>query len=196
MGSSNRSARDFRVQVMGAGYAGPDRGSTFVAGFAAPAGATVAPSPPDAHSAAFPFVFPCAPPAGGSMFRAVLRAALALLAPLALATAVRAEEAPDVRLGRDVIPTFQSIRLHLDADKRNYSGSTHTDLNVAKATKVVQLHAEGQQLKRVSLRQGADTIHVAVERGDRGLLTLTADRALAPGKASLEIDFTHSYGTK
>ena len=44
------------------------------------------------------------------MFRVALRAALALLAPLALATAVRAEEAPDVRLGRDVVPTFQSIR--------------------------------------------------------------------------------------
>ena len=130
------------------------------------------------------------------MFRVALRTAFALLAPLALATAVSAEETPDVRLGRDVVPTFQSIRLHLDADKRNYSGSTHTDLTVAKATKVVQLHAEGQQLKRVSLRQGADTIHVSVERGNRGLLTLTADRALAPGKASLEIDFNHSYGTK
>ena len=38
--------------------------------------------------------------------------------------------------GRDVVPVFQSIRLHLDADKRSYSGSTHTDLRVANATNV------------------------------------------------------------
>ena len=133
------------------------------------------------------------------MSRAALRAALVALAalvPLVLATAVRAAEAPDVRLGRDVVPTFQSIRLRLDAGERRYTGSTRTDLRVAKATKLVQLHAEGQELTRVSLRQGADTIHVAVERGERGLLTLTADRPLAPGAASLEIDFAHAYGTR
>lgn len=128
--------------------------------------------------------------------RAALRAALAALAPLALATASPAAEAPDVRLGRDVVPTFQSIRLRLDADKRNYSGSIRTELNVARATAIVQLHAEGQQLKRVTLRQGGDSVHVSIERGGGGLLTLTADRPLSPGGASLEIDFTHAYGTR
>jgi len=130
------------------------------------------------------------------MFRAPLRAALAAFALLVTVTAARAEEAADVRLGRDVVPTFQSIRLKLDADKRNYSGAIHTDLRVAKATNLVRFHAEGQSLKRVTLRQGGDTVHVAIERGDRGLVTLTADRALTPGAASLEIDFTHSYGTR
>jgi alanyl aminopeptidase len=130
------------------------------------------------------------------MSRALLRAALAALALFVTATAPRAEEAPDVRLGRDVVPTFQSIRLKLDADKRNYSGATHTELRVAKATALVRFHAEGQSLKRVTLRQGGDSIHVAIEKGEHGLVTLTADRALAPGAATLDIDFTHSYGTR
>jgi cytosol alanyl aminopeptidase len=130
------------------------------------------------------------------MFRVPLRAALAAFALVLSATAPRAEEAPDVRLGRDVVPTFQSIRLKLDADKRSYSGTTRTDLRVATATNLVRFHAEGQALKRVSLRQGADTIHVSIAKVDHGLVTLTADRALAAGTASLEIDFTHSYGTR
>jgi len=130
------------------------------------------------------------------MSRAPRRLLPALLALLALVPAARAADAPDVRLGRDVVPTFQSIRLHLDADRRSYSGTTRTDLKVAKATNTVRLHAEGQKLVRVALRQGGDSIHVAVERGDHGLLTLTADRGLKPGTASLEIDFTNSYGTR
>ncbi len=131
------------------------------------------------------------------MFRAAVRAALAALVALsAVVPAARADEAPDVRLGGDVVPTFQSIRLHLDADKRNYSGTTRTELRVTKATNVVRLHAEGQKLVRVALVQGGDSIHVAIERGDRGLLTLTADRALEPGAATLTIEFTNGYGTR
>ncbi len=131
------------------------------------------------------------------MLRRAVRAILVVLALLPLAGRSRAaEETPDVRLGRDVEPTFQAIRLHLDADKRSYTGATRTELRVAKATNVVRLHAEGMKLARVTLRQGADTIHVATERGDRGLLTLTADRDLQPGAASLEIEFGNSYGTR
>ncbi len=135
------------------------------------------------------------------MFRAAPRArfaALVLLAFAALvpAAAAGAEEQADVRLGADVVPTFQSIRLKLDADQRNYSGAIHTDLRVAKATNIIRLHAEDQDFQRVSLRQGADTIHVSVGRGDHGLVTLTADRPLATGAASLEIDFTRAYGTR
>jgi alanyl aminopeptidase len=130
------------------------------------------------------------------MFRVPHPGGLAALALFAAAATARCEEAPDVRLGHDVTPTFQSIRLHLDADKRNYSGSTHTELEVVKATNVVQLHFDGQALQRVSLRQGADTLHVEIARGTRGLLTLTAAGPLRPGPASLDIAFTNAYGTR
>jgi len=130
------------------------------------------------------------------MLRAALRAALLALAPLAFAAHAHAAETPDVRLGSDVVPTFQAVRLRLDADERRYTGSIRAELRVAKATAVVQLHAEGQELSRVALKQGGDTVHVSVERGERGLLTLTADRPLAPGAATLEVDFAHAYGTR
>lgn len=130
------------------------------------------------------------------MFRAALRAALFSVAALVPAATALAAETADVRLGRDVVPTFQAVRLKLDADERRYTGSIRAELKVARPTNVVRLHAEGQELSRVSLKQGGDTIHVAIERGERGLLTLTAERALAPGAASLEVDFAHAYGTK
>ena len=55
------------------------------------------------------------------MFRVSLSRLLVPLALFAFAPSVHAGEAPDVRLGRDLVPTFQSVRLHLDADKRNYT---------------------------------------------------------------------------
>jgi len=133
------------------------------------------------------------------MFRGQVRSALAAFAALALAVlapAARADDAPDVRLGNDVLPTFQSVRLHLDADRKDYRGAIHADLKVVHATNVVRLHALGQSLQRVSLRQGADTVHVTIERGERGLLTLTSATPLAPGQASLEIEFTADFGTR
>lgn len=130
------------------------------------------------------------------MLRAPFRVASAALALALCAGAARAADAPDVRLGRDVVPQFQSIRLRLDADRTDYTGAIHTDLQVATATNVVRLHAEGQTLTRVTLRQGGDSLHVAVEHGAHGLLTLTADRPLATGAATLDIDFTNAYGTR
>ncbi len=127
--------------------------------------------------------------------RSLLAPLLAAIVSFAPAPA-RAEEAPDVRLGDDVRPTFQSIRLHLDADRRTYAGSTHTELTVARATTVVRLHFDGQAMTRVVLRQGADTVHVEVGRGTRGLVTLTTARPLATGPASLDVDFTNAYGTR
>ena len=129
------------------------------------------------------------------MLRARFAAGLAVLALLA-APSARAEEAPDVRLGNDLKPAFQSIRLHLDADKRTYTGATHTELAVVKATNTVRLHFDGQSLKRVQLRQDGDTVHVAIARGTHGLLTLTADRALHAGTAVLDIEFTNAFGTR
>jgi alanyl aminopeptidase len=130
------------------------------------------------------------------MIRPLSRAALSMFALLAFAASSHSEEAPEVRLGSDVVPAFQSIRLRLDADQADYSGSIHADLRVVRTTTVVRLHADGQELKRVALRQGADTVQVTVARGDRGLLTLTAATALRPGPASLDIDFGAAYGTR
>ena len=133
------------------------------------------------------------------MLSSARRIALFLLALLALTApqVARAEaEAADVRLGRDVVPVFQRVHLKLDADKRSYSGNVHVELKVEKATDVVRFHAEGQKLTRIALLQGGDTVAVQRATGEHGLQTLTAARALKPGTATLDIEFTHLYGTR
>jgi aminopeptidase N len=122
-----------------------------------------------------------------------LAVACVLVAPPA---ATRADEAPDVRLGRDVLPTFQLVRLKLDPDKRSFTGSVHVELKVAKATDTIRFHAEGQRLTRVALSQGGDSLATTRVTGDHGLQTLTAARALKAGPATLDIEFTHLYGTR
>jgi alanyl aminopeptidase len=135
-------------------------------------------------------------PASALRFPVRTVAALAACLALTLPPAARAAETPDVRLGRDVVPTFQRVRLHLDPDKRSYSGSVHVELKVASATDTVRFHAEGQKLTRVTLRQGSDSVVVTRVTGEHGLQTLAAARRLAPGPATLDIEFTHLYGTR
>jgi alanyl aminopeptidase len=130
------------------------------------------------------------------MPRVSVRVALVAIALIAFAGTPRAEEAPDVRLGRDVVPTFESVRLRLDADRDDYSGSVHVDLHVEHATSVVRLHARGQSLDRLVLRQGADSVGTAFERGANGLLTLTLAKPLAPGSATLDLSFHAPYNRR
>src|SRR5262247_881589 len=106
--------------------------------------------------------------------RVPVRALAALAACLVLAPLAHAEEAPDIRLGRDVSPTFQRIRLKLDPDKRSYSGSVHVELKVANATDTIRFRAEGQKLTRIALTQGGDSVSTTRVTGDHGLQTLVA----------------------
>jgi alanyl aminopeptidase len=122
-----------------------------------------------------------------------LAAALAFTSSL---PAAAAPEAPDVRLGRDVVPRFQSVRLKLDADKRSYSGGVRVELDVLRATDTVRFHAEGQKLTRVTLLQGTDTVAFQRVTGDRGLQTLVTKRPLVKGPVVFEAEFTHLYGTR
>ena len=128
------------------------------------------------------------------LFRTALLTVLSLV--LVAPALVRAEDSADQRLGFDVLPRYQSIRLRLDPDKRSYTGEVRVDLDVAKATRLIRLHADGQKLTRVTLLQGGDTIAVERANGEHGLLTLTAARALKTGPAKLEIAFSHMYGTR
>jgi alanyl aminopeptidase len=130
--------------------------------------------------------------------RSLLCAVLASTACLALAWAVpaRAAEAPDVRLGRNINPTFQLVKLKLDPDKRSFTGTVHVELKVANATDTVRFHAEGQRLTRIALTQGGDSIATTRAAGDHGLQTLTLARALKPGPATLDIEFTNMFGTR
>ena len=114
---------------------------------------------------------------------------------LSVSPLIAAEPAP-ARLGTDVVPTFQSVHLRVNADSARYSGSVRVELEVKRATPTVALHARGQDLDQVTLTQNGAAIAVEQARGDRGRLTLTAARPLAVGKATLEIRFRQAFNTK
>ena len=99
-----------------------------------------------------------APPHARPAAHTILAVLVAGLSLAALSAPARADEAPDVRLGRDVVPGFQLVRLKLDPDKRSYSGSVHVELRVERATDTLRFHADGQKLVRVSLAQGSDSV--------------------------------------
>ena len=133
------------------------------------------------------------------MFVAIRRAiagALLLAVGVFAAPLTHAAEAMDVRLGRDVVPTFQSVRLKLDPDKRSYSGSVHVDLDVLNPTDTVRFHAEGQRLTRITLRQGGDSLVATRVTGEHGLQSLGLAHRLAKGKVTLDVEFTSMYGTR
>src|SRR5580765_7632970 len=118
------------------------------------------------------------------------------LLPLALAVACSAVSPAHARLGRDVVPTFQAVRLRVDADSTDYRGSVRIVLDVAKPTAKIELHADGETLDRVALTQQGRAVAIMSARGQAGLLTLTAAKPLAAGEAVLEIDFRQAFNTQ
>ena len=59
--------------------------------------------------------------------------------------------ADDMRLGRDVVPTYQVIELRVDPSRSDYSGSTRISLNVTKEVSSFRLHADGIEISRLRL---------------------------------------------
>ncbi len=103
------------------------------------------------------------------------------------------------RLGADVRPTAESVRLVLDPAQADYSGKVEIALTVARATSLVRLHAEDMTLGDIALTRGAAggaAIPVTHESGEKGLLTLHAARPLAPGAYRLVIAFTNDFNTQ
>jgi alanyl aminopeptidase len=128
------------------------------------------------------------------------RAPVSFLVVAALASSVSCLAAlvaqAEVRLGRDVVPTSQAIRLHMDADQTDYTGSVNVQLQVVKATKTIQFHARDIALDKIVLTQKGKTIAAEAGKADEhGLVTLTAASALAPGTAKLAIDFHQKFNT-
>jgi alanyl aminopeptidase len=122
-----------------------------------------------------------------------LSAALALIAILPAAVLSAVSEG---RLGRQVVPTFQSVRLVLDADRRDYRGSVRIELEAREPATSFQFHAEGLRLERMTLtgREGVFTHSHSL--GERGLVTLRPVAPLTPGRYTLAIDFTNDFDTQ
>jgi alanyl aminopeptidase len=107
----------------------------------------------------------------------------------------------DLRLGHSVVPTAERIELVLDADKPDYTGRVHIDLDVRESVREFRLHAEDMTLDRITLVPAANAddpaaaLTLTPTTGTIGLVTLAADRPLTPGAWVLRIDFANQYNT-
>ncbi|MGH7724502.1 MAG: M1 family metallopeptidase [Candidatus Eiseniibacteriota bacterium] len=109
--------------------------------------------------------------------------------------------AASLRLGQDVVPTFQAIRLELDPRKADYTGSVEIDLDVKKSTRTFRLHAEQMAVGTVSLSmKRADgtwtDVRATATPGEHGLLAITTDKALDTGAFRLRLEFTNDFNTQ
>jgi len=106
--------------------------------------------------------------------------------------------AGDIRLGRDVVPTFQSISLKLDADSVSYAGTTHIELDAKHATQTFRFHARGPSLDSIRLtnaKGSAIKVTTALTDSTQGLITATLDRKMSPGHYKLDIAFHETFNT-
>ena len=131
------------------------------------------------------------------------RSALLLPPVLLFALAVPAKGGTPVpaaasghRLGTDVVPVFEAIRLTADARNRDYTGSVRIDLDVKQPVTGFSLHAREMEIRRLALRGPAGNVEVTHSRGERGRLDVAASAPLRPGRHVLEIDFANKYDTQ
>jgi alanyl aminopeptidase len=110
-------------------------------------------------------------------------------------TGANASEA-DVRLGDDVLPTFEAIRLRVDPGQKEYSGTVAVDLEARRPTDTFRFHARGQKLARVALSGKGGDLPLRYEADGRGLVTARTSRPLSPGSYRLEIAFTQAFNTR
>ena len=100
------------------------------------------------------------------------------------------------RLGHQVLPRSESIRLEIDPRKRTYAGSVHVELAVAAATDSFRFHAEEIKLRRVALRGPTGAVPLSLAPGRLGLVTAHAATPLAAGAYTLDISFSNDFNTK
>lgn len=102
----------------------------------------------------------------------------------------------DIRLGDDVIPVSQAIRLKLDADQSDYSGSVSVELEVVRTTSQFLLHSAGHEIHDLVLRNTAGVAQARHESEGGDILRVVTQSPLAPGRYTLEIDFSGPFGTQ
>jgi len=100
------------------------------------------------------------------------------------------------RLGHEVVPTFESIRLVVDAARKDYTGSVEIQLAVREATSSFRLHARDMTIRRVGLRSGRAPVAVTHRADSAGVLVLEASKPLEPGAHTLTIDFANDFDTR
>lgn len=100
------------------------------------------------------------------------------------------------RLKKDVVPTFQTINMKIDARETTYGGNVNMSLTVKNQTSSFIFHAEDMSIIDLVLSGKDGEIKTTYVAGENGRTTLTAEKALAPGEYTLGISFTASFNTQ
>jgi aminopeptidase N len=103
--------------------------------------------------------------------------------------------AADTRLDREVVPTFQSISLRVDADSLSYTGSTHIELKAQKPTQSFRFHARIVSLDKLRFSGPKGAIELTTTTGDKGLVTAQLKHSISPGAYKLDIEFHDTFNT-
>jgi len=122
-----------------------------------------------------------------------------MIVAIAIAIALAAPAFGDdtsTRLPVDVSPTFQSIRLVLDADKPGYTGSTRIEITVRKEVSEIRFHALEMQLSRIRLRGPRGEIALAADSVGGGIVAAKSKSPIPPGAYSLAMDFANEFDTR
>ncbi len=101
--------------------------------------------------------------------------------------------AATVRLGNDVAPVTQSVRLELDPRLDTFRGSVAIEIDVKRPTRTFRFHAQDLAITSLRLSKGARPIDAAYSSGEGSIVNVTAGEQLKAGRYALEVDFTNRY---
>ncbi len=100
-----------------------------------------------------------------------------------------AAKEPEFRLGRQVLPARYAIALTLTPGQDTFEATADIDLNVTAASNEIWMNATGLQIRAATLRAAGASATPKVQLKDDGLAGFLFDRAIAPGPATLHIEY-------
>lgn len=101
----------------------------------------------------------------------------------------------DYRLPSSVTPTFQKIHLNIDPDDPDYSGSTDIEVTVNSETSRVGFYQQDLTILSAMLVSKSESIPLTVSIGDYDINWGASQKAIAPGKYTLRINFEGKINT-
>jgi alanyl aminopeptidase len=108
---------------------------------------------------------------------------------LLILTAIPVLAAPN-RLGREVVPTSETITLKLDPRLDTYSGTAVFELDVKKSVPTFSLHAEEMKIGKITI-DGVEAKSTA-DAATHTIIVMPG-AALKTGKAKMTIEFSNEY---
>ena len=119
--------------------------------------------------------------------------------PAPAAAPARAPAAPKpnrARLGRNVVPISEAIRLWVDPAQESYRGSVKIEIRVALPCDTFQLHARGLKIEHLGLASEGKPLPATFTRAPLERLTVRPGSTLAPGDYLLTIDYSTDFDVK